>query len=589
MIAKLLKNEITEERTYFTLTLLTGLIGGLVAVFINKAVHYLSHTFHTDQAFTWESLAVGFLFVFVSGFVTTRYFPSTAGSGIPGVRVAIAAFNGKIKIGSTFAKLFTSILSLASGMSVGREGPTVAITAGIGSFFGEFLHMSRKRIKALAAIGSAAGLAAAFNTPIAAVVFTLEEVVGDLNAKMLGSIVISSVVAVITAGLLIGDHPTFLIPAYEFKDPRELIVYLAIGITAGFVGPLWVKSVLKLRKINGKIFKQHKLTNILLTFFIIAALSQVNTAVLGSGHHTVSEALLSHILDWKLLLFLFALKFFATTISYSSGISGGLFMPTLFMGSMLGGGIGGLSWLLFPEPVGSIGAYAIIGMGAYFVAVIRVPFTAIIMVFEMTQDYKVVLPLMIANVAAYFISTKMHKGSVYESISEQDGIHLPSHDDNEVLETLVIEDAMIREPICLNANLKTKEAFKLIRGNNISGYPVLKNGSLMGMVTINELSKAHAKFKGKATLEEFCVKKIFTIYADQSLLVAFDKIKRFNVGRIPVVSRINDKRIIGIITAEDIVNRFGYHIQKEQKNVDLHILEAEDADEERMFAEEEEK
>jgi CIC family chloride channel protein len=263
---------------------------------------------------------------------------------------------------------------------------------------------------------------------------------------------------------------------------------------------------------------------------------------------------------------LFSLKFFATTISYGSGASGGLFMPTLFMGAMLGGLIGALAEKLFPGiGAASTGAYALVGMGAFFAAVIRAPFTSIIMIFEMTRDYKIILPVMIANIVAYAISSRFHEGSIYENISEQDGVHLPTREDNEVLESLLVEDAMITTPITLNANLTVKEAVKKIRDTEISGYPVLKNGVLIGMVSTSDVGSHYARRNGDFTIEKICTKKLIKIYPDQSLLVAFHKLQKHQISRLTVVSRINDKRLVGIITPEDIVNKFGFHIQEESK------------------------
>jgi CIC family chloride channel protein len=208
------------------------------------------------------------------------------------------------------------------------------------------------------------------------------------------------------------------------------------------------------------------------------------------------------------------------------------------------------------------------------VAVIRTPFTAIIMVFEMTRDYRIILPLMIANAAAYAIASNLHKGSVYESLSEQDGVHLPSREDNEVLENLLIEEAMIKDPFCLNANLTTRDVFKELKGKfEFTGFPVIKNGNLFGMVSLSELAKAHAKEHGKAKIEDIATREIISVYPACSLLVAFHKLNQHQVGRIPVVSRLNHKRLLGLVTAEDIVARFGYHIQVEQKTYDIEDVE----------------
>jgi len=558
---KFFQNEQNEQRTYFTLTLITGVVAGATAVLINKSVHYLTDLFHTTEPFTLKTFLIGGVLVFISGYITTRFYPSTGGSGIPGVRVALAVFHGNIKPLATLGKLVTSILSLSSGVSLGREGPTVAIAAGVGSVLGKYFSLSKKRIKALVAIGSAGGVAAAFHTPISAVVFTLEEIIGDLNGKMLGGIIISSVLASITAQVLTGESSSFAEYHYRLNDSWELIFYLIIGLSAALLGPLWVKSVLGLRKFNLKVFRGHNLSIIMISFILIGLLSWVNPAVLGGGHSAIKDILLSHLLDWRVLLSIFIFKYLATTISYASGISGGLFFPTLLMGSSLGALIGTVGQEFFPGIVIEVGPYALVGMGAFFAAVIRAPFTSIIMVFELTRDYNIVLPLMIANIVAYIISTKIYRGSIYERISEQDGIHLPtSSEDREVLESLVVEDAMVRDPVTLQSDSSIKEAFYKGRECLFSGYPVVEGNLLVGMVASNEIGKAYALGEEESTVLSISALDIISVYPDQSLMMAFHKLKKHQISRLAVVSRLNEKKLLGIITAEDIVNNFGYHI-----------------------------
>lgn len=561
----LLKTKAREERTYFALTILVGLLAAVTAVAIHRTTQAVVHFLGTDKAFDLKAFIGGAIAVLISGYLTTRKFPGTSGSGIPGVRVGLAVYHGKITIVQTIMKFVTSVLSLASGFSLGREGPTAAISAGIGSYFGQAFHLSKRKVKALVAIGAAGGIAAAFNTPIAAVVFTLEEIVGDLNAKVLGNIVISSVVASVTAHILMGNHPTFHTMAYHMKDPRELPFYILVGITTAVMGTLWTKSVLWYRSFSLSVFKGHRLTIIMVTFLIIALISQFMPEALGSGHHTIEETLSTLFKDWKFLLVLFLLKFLATTICYGSGVSGGLFLPTLLMGAILGSLCGNLLTLLFPELNLNIGSFALVGMGSYFVSVIRAPFTSIIMIFEMTRDYNIILPLMCANMISYYISSQTHEGSIYESISEQDGIHLPTKDDNEILEGLIVEDAMIRDVFSLNAHLTIAEANKILKNARFSGYPILENGYLVAMVARSNIKQAVARDMGEENILKIAEKKVITIHPDQSLMVAFHKLDRFHVSRLPVVSRINDRRMIGIITAENIVSLFGYHVTEEGK------------------------
>ncbi len=559
-----LRNSINEERTYLALTIITGILSALIAVSLYKSVEFLKHISGTDQAFTLKSFGIGFVLVFISGWITTRKFPSTSGSGIPGVRVALAVFHGKIGFLDTIAKFVVSALSLGSGVSLGREGPTAAISAGIGSSLGSFFHLSKKRVKALVAVGSAGGIAAAFNTPMAAVVFTLEEVVGDLNAKVLGSIIISSVVASVVGQFFLGTSTVFTELNYQLNSISEIPLYCSVGVACAIFGSLWMKSVTTFRKYSLSIFKGHRLSLISATFVTIALIGQVNHHVLGSGHGTIEHALLSLFSDWKTLISLFALKFIATTISYGSGISGGLFMPTLLLGASLGGFIGSISQMVFPEISPNIGAFALIGMGAFFASVIKAPFTSILMIFELTRDYNIILPLMISNIISYAISLALDKNSIYESISEQDGIHLPKKEDYEILDTFIVEEAMIRDVEFLNSGDLIIDAYQRTKETSISGFPVVKNSSLVGMVSSNEIGAAKVRQDcDNKTIESICMKKVIKIYPDQSLMYALHLLDKFHISRLPVVSRLDDKNVIGIITANDITHRFGLHVSEE--------------------------
>ncbi len=575
-IDKIIAKDANEEKLYLFITMTTGILAAVVTTLIHHVVFYLRELLGTDQTFTQKSFLLGGIAIFISGWLTTRKFPFTVGSGVPQVKIALAVYNGRIKLGSTIAKFFTTVLSLGSGVSLGREGPSVAVSAGIGSYLGEIFHLSKKRVKALVAVGSAGAIAAGFHIPITAVVFTLEEVVGNLNAKVLGSIVISSVIASITAQFLTGGDALFSQLYYKLNDKRELIFYSFIGISSGLLGPLWMNSVLALRKFNRTKMQNHRLSFIMIAFCIVGLLSQIHPGVLGSGAGTIEITLLSLILDPKLLITLFVLKFFSTSLCYSTGMSGGLFMPTLLMGATLGSIIGSLAGILFPEITSNTGAYALVGMGAFFVTVIRTPFTSIMLVFELTRDYHIMLPLMIATAIAYRISSHYGNQSIYERISEQDGIHLPTEEDNEALETLPVSDAMVTDVKTLSANITINECVEEVRGSNITGYPVLKSGRLIGVVSKAEILTNFTKNNGDKKIESICEMKVIKIYPDQSLHVAFHRLKRFQISRLPVVSRLDDKKLVGIITAKEIVESFGFQIRQDNKSSE--IIEKKDED-----------
>ena len=303
----------------------------------------------------------------------------------------------------------------------------------------------------------------------------------------------------------------------------------------------------------------------MITFLGIAGISHIAPQAIGDGHHSITEAIQAIILDWKTLLLIFGFKFIATTICYGCGVSGGLFMPTLLMGATLGGFVGAIAQMIFPEIAPNVGAFALVGMGAYFAAVIRAPITSILMVFELTRDYNIVLPLMIANIVAYFIAEKIHEGSIYENISEQDGIHLPSKNDQEVLDSLHVEDAMITEVKTLNCDDVVFETASKLPKDKISGFPVTRRRKLLGMISTSEIfSASTSEDKKNLTLGEICMKKVIRIYPDQSLFLALHLLDKFHVSRLPVVSRLDDKEIIGIITADDVVKKFGYVITEKK-------------------------
>jgi CIC family chloride channel protein len=561
---KLNKINIDEDTIFFSLTLFIGVFSGIVAVALKMAIYSLTDYVGTTRSPNLESVASGLAFVLISAFITFKIAPATSGSGIPDLRIALVVNRGKILLKDWVAKFVTSVFSLSSGIVLGREGPTLAITAGLGSTIGNLFSLSQARIKTLVAVGAAGGISAAFNTPIAAVVFTLEEIVGNMNTKSLGPIIISAVAASVTAKVFYGGESMFHIDKYDFDNPAQLPYFILVGIICALVGPLWVKFLLNYRSIVEKFFKNHKILLIVAIYALLVGIAYVTPMVLGGGDNVINQALQSQLTDWKLVLFLLVIKFIFSALWYASGISGGVFMPTLFMGAMTGTLVGIVANFFSPDAL-AIGAFTLVGMGAYFAAVIRAPFTSILIIFELTQDYKVMLPLMLANITAYILSQKISNGSIYEQISEQDGIHLPTKEDNEILEQITVEDAMIKDVKTLNSNLTVKDALSIVNHSEITGFPVMRNGLVFGVISSNEIGQAFAKFEGDTNISEVCNKKLYSVYPDQSLTIAFHYLKKYRVGRLLVVSRVNDRKLVGIITAEDVVNRFGFHIQEESK------------------------
>ncbi len=375
----------------------------------------------------------------VGGYLLFRYFPLARGSGIPQTRVALLLQRGVIDLKTVVGKFLCASISLGSGVALGREGPSVHIGAGIASIAGRRLGLSEEKVKSLIPVGTAAAVAAAFNTPLAAVLFTLEEVLADMHARVVGSVVIGAATSWIVLRLILGDEPLFHVPGYQLVHPVEFLVYAFLGLLGGLVSTLFVKLLLWQRLQFQKVPSRWKAYSPGVGGLVVGLLSLAVPGVLGVGYNLVSEALNGQ-LAVQIMLLLLVLKIIATTVCYSSGNAGGVFGPSLFIGAMLGGVVGQTVHLMFPDHTGNAGAYALVGMGAAFAGIIRTPMTSVIMIFEVTRDYTIIVPLMIANLCSYFLAQKLQRVPIYEALAGQDGIRMPSPEHR--LEPLPVSRAM---------------------------------------------------------------------------------------------------------------------------------------------------
>jgi CIC family chloride channel protein len=372
---------------------------------------------------------------------------------------------------------------------------------------------------------------------------------------------------------------------YKINNPKELFFYFIIGLFAAITGPLWMKTTLKLRILFREVLKNHRLSIIFISFLVVGFLSLIHPAVLGSGKFFLEKELLSLVLDWRTLLLVFVIKFLATSICYSAGPSGGLFMPTLMVGATMGSFIGAIGSIVFPDIVSSsTGTYALVGMGAYFVTIIRAPFTSILIVFELTRNYNIILPVLIANVVAFMLSDKFTNGSIYEEISEQDGIHLPSRDDDDILDSSTVEDALVKDVYTFKYSDTVKDVYLKLKDSDISGFPIMKDSMLYGIVAKSDILKEMSQRNHNKLISDVCQTKIIKVYPDQSLLVALHLLNRFHISRLPVVSSLDSKNLIGIITANDILDNFGHKILSNK-----YKLTAEDEEYEEMIKESDSK
>lgn len=483
--------DINPEQKFFVLTIITGFVAGIIAILLKVSVHELMHLFGTDRAFTWISFLIGGLSLMLGGYISSKFMPVCSGSGIPRTKIIIAVHHGVIRSKEWIVKLFTTILSLSSGVPLGYEGPTIAITAGVGSSLARKFSFKERKVKELMYVGSAAGIAAAFGTPIAAVLFVLEEMIGNMKTKSMGPILISSLIASVTASALMGQNSMFTPLSYSLNSPVELIFYLALGVMTGVMGPFFVDNILAVKKLTKRFFKHHQMMPILFSFLIVGLASLVTSEILGNGLETVNKILQGEIVDLQLIIVLIILKFITCAFCYGAGISGGILMPVLFLGASIGALFGYLANHTLGLSEIQLGAYALVGMGAFFASVIRTPFTSVILVFEMTRDYRIILPLMLGNLVAYFVSSKISHGSIYETMSRYEGIELPSHDEEDTLMNITVEHVYQKIDKKLTKPLPFAELIYLDQSLSYAIVKLKRLGGQHPLVVVDRLDPLH--------------------------------------------------------------------------------------------------
>src|SRR6266566_2811649 len=449
-----------EDRLALLLSLVIGALVGLVVVAFILLTGRLTALMYPAGGAGWRRILVPTLGSLLTGYLLFKYFPLARGSGIPQTRAALFIHDGRISLRSVLGKFACCSISLASGIPLGREGPAVYMGSGLASVIAQRLGLSRVQVRSLIPVGGAAALSAAFNTPIAAVLFALEEIMGDLHAPVLGSVVLASATAWMVLHLVLGDSPLFHVPGYHLVSPAELGIYVLLGVLGGLASVAFVKLLLYLRERflrmpNSTLWFQPVaggLTVGILGFFV--------PQVLGVGYDQVERVLNGDVI-LRVVLILAVLKIIATAVAYASGNAGGIFGPSLFIGAMVGGSVGAVAHLVFPASTAGPGAYALVGMGAAFAGIIRTPLTSVIMIFEITRDYTIIVPLMIANLIAYYISQKLQREPIYEALAHQDGLHLPSGPFRTDT-ALWVTSAIRTPPKPLTLEMKVDEAAELI-------------------------------------------------------------------------------------------------------------------------------
>ncbi|MGE5141272.1 MAG: chloride channel protein [Rudaea sp.] len=512
------------------------------------------------------------------------YFAKEAkGHGVPEVMQAIALRGGRIRPRLVVAKVIASALCIGSGGSAGREGPIVQVGSALGSTIGQWLHLSEARIRNLVACGAAAGIAATFNAPIAGVMFAMEIIMGELHFGDLGNVVISAVTASTIARVFLGDRPAFAIPAASIKSVWEVLLYVLLGILAAVVAVGFIRLLYGFEdRFDGWKFPEALKPAVgglllgLLAFFypMVLGLGFVPSQeallglplaaniphVFGSGFPIIENALLGQ-LSFGLLFVLILLKPLATSLTLGSGNSGGIFAPTLFTGAALGGAFGQVVNYLLPGQTAGPGAFATVGMAAVFAGAARAPFTAILIVFEMTEDYRLIVPLMAAVIVSLIVAERLHRESIYTLKLTRRGIRLQRGRDVDVMESVRVDEVMVRQPVTVPADLPVADLAGEFLRTGRHGFPVLgKDGSLLGLVSLEDYrretgDKAATK-QNPRTVFDIATRDVVSVFPDDTVGTALRRMAPRDLSRLPVVARDNPRHLLGVVRRNDIVRAY---------------------------------
>jgi chloride channel protein, CIC family len=554
----------TEPQRLFILTLVIGVVCGLAAVGYHEAIFFTTHRL-IDRAFaargwSWIPWVIGTpaLGGVVCGVLLQYVFPGARGSGIPQVKVAFASRSGSVPLRDAVGKFLVGTLQIGTGGSLGLEGPTVQICSGIASTLGRLIRFSPQSRRRLIPVGAAAGIAAAFNAPIAAVTFTIEEVVGQLDQTVLSGVIIAAAVAAVIERSVLGENPVLTVhDHYGLSDPRSLLIYAGLGVAAAAASVAFTDGLLGLRarfrKSSLPLWFQPAVGGAVTGLLGVLVMAWCHMGGVTGGGYGVLEHALWGSLPVRVMLVLCAAKIVATVFSYSSGGAGGIFAPALFIGAMLGGAFGSLDRTLFHHD--DTGAFALVGMGAVFSATVRAPMTSVLIIVEMTSGYSLILPLMIANMSAYVLARQWRHEPIYEALLAQDGIHLRDRVVLSTLEVLRIDEIVARANnfACLTPTARPSQMLVESEAHHDQKvFPVVdESRKLVGLLCSDDVSllqgEPHLELLVTAT---DLMRPPACVRMTDDMRTVFEVMRAEGLREIPVVD--DDGRVLGLVDEADV-------------------------------------
>ncbi|UCC75024.1 MAG: chloride channel protein [Gemmatimonadota bacterium] len=573
------------ERLYMVLVAtVVGILGGLGAVAFRLLIEAVNEVAWQQGPATlahlaslppwWKILApaVGGAIV---GLIIYLFAREAKGHGVPEVMEAVALQGGRIRPRVVLAKMFASGICIGTGGSVGREGPIVQIGSALGSTIGQWLKIDQRRLRTLVGCGAAAGIAGTFNAPVAGALFALEVTLGDFGVAQFSPIVISSVAATVVSRHFLGDFPAFEVTAYSLVHWTELFAYAGLGILAGLVALAFIRSLYATEDAFDRL-RVPLPAKAMVGGAIIGLIGIQLPHIFGVGYEAITQALHGN-LAWQFMALLVAVKIIAVSVTIGSGGSGGIFAPSLFIGAMLGGAVGTVVHSIWPTATAGTGAYAMVGMGAVVAAATHAPITAILIIFEMTGDYKIILPLMISCIIATLLATRMQRASIYTMKLLRRGVDIQRGRAVNVLQHVRVREVMRSDPVTVAPDDHLLSLIsKLIDHPGSTLFVIGEAGELEGIITVDSIRpvmKDPRALEALIIAEDVMAEAEFPRVAPHDSLADVMRLLGAYRGEVPV---LEDGRLAGVIWPEDVIGR--YHTELFKRDMAGSMVSAVDQD-----------
>ena len=565
------RNVLMFDQNMLILAALLGFLAGFASTFFRWMIEFFGSVFSVKGFFITGIPPQMYPFLLplmpmVGGCfigLICKFFPNAVKeNGVHKVMYAVALNDGKVRKRTITSCAVTSSITIGSGGSAGREGPTVQIGAAVGSTLGQWLHLSTERVRVLVGCGAAAGIAASFNAPLAGVLFALEIVLGDFTIHTFSPIIIASVIGTVTGRALEGNEVTFDVPVHELVHPTEIIFYLALGMLCGAVARLFTFIYFYAQQIFEEKINIPDYFKPALGGFIVGMISIFLPQILGNGYDYMEQALTGQMF-WGLAFLLVFMKIMCTSITLGSGGMGGVFAPSLFIGAMLGTAFGTTIHGVFPTLTASAETYSVVGMGAVAGAVMQAPLTNILMLFELTNDYTLILPIMVSCIASSYTYQRFTKHSIYVQYLLNRGINIRHGREVSIMNSIKVRDVMNTEFTTIAQEMPFRKILETISYSKNFYFPVIDNkGDMTGILSFSDIREMmfEEQLGDLLVAGELATHKVLALTPEQNLNQAMELFTQLDVDQLPVVRHDDKVKVIGMITRGDVMASYNREI-----------------------------